>query len=122
MADTGKQSTLINQRYRNSGIVSARQMNRIGHEISKLSMSQDLTKTPTGYRYAGAAMEFSGVAYVSGRRITGLSSDSSKPWVKVDVSNGTATEQTGPPSSPFPPNEEWYEKAYTAGDIHLTRL
>ena len=70
----------------------------------------------------GASTSFSGTAYVSGRRIDGLASDNTKPWVKVDVSDGTATEQDGPPSSPFPPSEEWFEKANTIGDIHVTRL
>jgi hypothetical protein len=65
---------------------------------------------------------FSGTAYVAGHKITGLTSDSAKLWVKVDVEAGTATEQAGPPSDPFPANEEWFEKSKTAGDIHVTRL
>jgi len=122
--DTSKQIAMVRQRYQTTGITPARQMNNIGREINKLSMSQDLSKTPTGYRYAGAGVDasFSGTAYVSGRRTTGLNSDSDKPWVKVDVSLGTAVEADGPPSNPFPANEEWYEKANTYGDIHVTRL
>ena len=69
-----------------------------------------------------SGITFSGTAIVAGRTITGLNSDPNKPWVKVDVSDGTAVEADGPPSSPFPPSEEWYEKAYTAGHIHVTRL
>ncbi len=65
---------------------------------------------------------FSGVVYLSGLRFTGLDSDSTKPWVKVDVANSAVTEQDGPPSNPFPPGEEWYEKGKTVGDIHVTRL
>ena len=69
-----------------------------------------------------ASPQFSGTAYVAGVRTTGLDSDSSKPWVKCDISTGIATEETGPPSNPFPNNEEWYEKAQTAGDIHVPRV
>jgi len=70
----------------------------------------------------GSGIGFSGTVYVSGNRLTGKNSNASYPWVKVDVAAGTATELTGPPSDPFPPNEEWYEKAQVAGDIHVTRL
>jgi len=64
---------------------------------------------------------FSGTAYVAGNKITGLTSDSTKPWVKCDLDAGTASEQSGPPSDPFPENQEWYEKANTYGDIHESR-
>jgi len=70
----------------------------------------------------GDTVGFTGVAYVAGRRQTGLDSDSTKPWVKCDVSTGIASEQTGPPSSPFDPNEEWFEKDNTYGNIHVPRL
>ena len=65
---------------------------------------------------------FSGTAYVSGIKTTNLNGDSTKPWIKVDVTTALAEEETGPPSNPFPPNQEWYEKAYTYGDIHVTRF
>jgi len=61
---------------------------------------------------------FSGTAYVSGKKFTGLLSDAAKPWVKCVKSTRQATQQAGPPSDPFPPNEEWYEKANHFGDIH----
>jgi len=67
-------------------------------------------------------LSFSGTAYLSGRKFTGLNSDGTKPWVKVDVAAGTVTEDAGPPSNPYPPSEEWYEKGNTVGDIHVTRL
>ena len=69
----------------------------------------------------GGSGRFSGTAYVMGARTTGLNSDSSKPWVRIDLSTGAATEQTGPPSFPFGDNYEWYEKSKTPGDIHLPR-
>ena len=66
---------------------------------------------------------FSGNVYISGIKITGLNSDSTKPWVKVDLTANppTATEDAGPAPAPFPPGIEYYEKKYTAGDIHITR-
>ena len=63
--------------------------------------------------------QFTGIAYVAGIKTTGLTSDGAKPYVKCDRAAGTASEQTGPPSSPFPDNEEWYEKESTFGDIHV---
>ena len=54
MADTGKPSSGVKEQYATGGTVSRHQLNRIGHEINRLSMSQDLTKTPTGYRYTGS--------------------------------------------------------------------
>jgi len=66
--------------------------------------------------------EFSGVAYVSGVKTTGLNSDGAKPYVKVDIGTNTVTEDAGPPPDPFPAHQEWYEKAYTFGDIHITRF
>ena len=69
----------------------------------------------------GGSIVFSGTAYVAGRKITGLSSDSGKPWVRCFLDTATAEEHAGPPPDPFPSNEEWYEKAQTAGNIHIPR-
>jgi hypothetical protein len=69
----------------------------------------------------GGAIVFSGTAYIAGRKITGLSSDSAKPWVRCFLDTATAEEHAGPPPDPFPSNEEWYEKAQTAGNIHIPR-
>jgi hypothetical protein len=69
---------------------------------------------------------FSGVAYVVGQKVTGLNSNPDYPWVKVVLNSGTLTdlavEDPGPPSNPFPQNEEWYEKAKVSGDIHVPRF
>ena len=65
---------------------------------------------------------FPGVAYVKGVRIANLNSNAALPWVRVKVSSNTATEEAGPPPDPFPDDEEWYEKANTYGDIHVTRF
>ena len=51
MVDTSKATPEIKDNYTSSGINSYREDNRIGHEINMLSTSQDLTKSPTGYRY-----------------------------------------------------------------------
>jgi len=64
---------------------------------------------------------FSGTAYVAGIKTTGLGSDPTKPYIKCSLLNGTAVQDAGPPSDPFPEDEEWYEKANTFGDIHLVR-
>lgn len=69
----------------------------------------------------GGAARFSGVAYVAGTRIENLNSDSASPWVRVNLYDGTAVQHSGPPPNPFPPGEEWYAKASTAGDIHVLR-
>jgi len=49
--DISKSSTFVKQYQRQSGITSARQMKNIGREINRLSMSRDVSKTPTGYHY-----------------------------------------------------------------------
>ena len=69
---------------------------------------------------------FSGKAIVGGWITTGLNSDPSKPWIKVDLTGDPPsvtqeTEYTGP-AGRFPDSEEWYEKATTYGDIHITRF
>jgi len=61
---------------------------------------------------------FTGVAYVMGNKVTGLNSDLTKPWVKCVRSTRTAVEVETAPASPFPDDEEYYEKANTFGDIH----
>jgi len=69
---------------------------------------------------------FSGKAIVGGWITTGLNSDPSKPWIKVDLTSDPPSvtqeaEYTGP-AGRFPDSEEWYEKATTYGDIHITRF
>lgn len=63
---------------------------------------------------------FTGTVYLNGSKHTGLNSDPSKPWVKVLIDGSAApSQELGPPSDPFPPGEEWYEKSGTYGDIHV---
>lgn len=63
---------------------------------------------------------FTGTVYLNGDKYTGLNSDPSKPWVKVLIDGSAApSQELGPPSDPFPPGEEWYEKSGTYGDIHV---
>lgn len=64
---------------------------------------------------------FSGVAYIAGHKITGLNSNASLPWVVCNLDTSQAVQHAGPPPDPFPPNQEWYAKATTAGDIHIPR-
>ena len=69
----------------------------------------------------GAGVSFSGTAYsTAGHPITGLNSDGTKPWIRYNKSERVFTQQTGPPSAPWPDNEHWWEKAYTVGDIHAS--
>ncbi len=67
---------------------------------------------------ASASMEFSGTAYIAGRKTTGLGT---KKWVRCNLAMATAVDHDGPPPDPFPMNEEWYEVSKTSGDIHIPR-
>ena len=83
---------------------------------------RDIEITPQ-LGWAGGGGEeggFSGTVYIAGNKVdlTGTP----KEWVRVNVSDGTAVYHDGPPSNPFPPNEEWYYVAKTFGDIHITRF
>ena len=68
--------------------------------------------------YYPVTAKFTGTAYVMGVKITGLLSDPNKPWVKCVRSTQTAVEVVAAPASPFPDDEEYYEKLNTFGDIH----
>jgi len=68
---------------------------------------------------AGAGKPFSGVAYIGGEKIINLKSNSSKPWVFIDIILRTAVEDIGPPPSPFEPRTTWREKAQVSGDIYV---
>ena len=113
------QQQIIQNNERNIDVIDTAIKNSRGAtDATKVSFGADGSLIIDG----GGVSAFSGTAYMAGRRVDGLNSDNTKLWVKVDVSNGTVTEEAGPPSSPFPPNEEWYEKSKTSGDIHVTRL
>ena len=73
-------------------------------------------------RLIGGSVAFSGRAFVSGVLFADLNTDSAKPWVKIKASVPAASEEAGPAPSPFPADEEWYEKSKTAGDIHVPRF
>jgi hypothetical protein len=65
------------------------------------------------------ALVFSGTAYVNGVKYTGLNADATKPWVVIPLDGTAPREDEGPAPNPFPPNEEWYLKSRTAGDLHV---
>lgn len=71
-------------------------------------------------RQVAGSASFSGKVYIGGvdTAITGTAA----AYVKVDVENGTAAYDAGPPPSPFPDGIEWYLVANTYGDIHITRF
>jgi len=93
---------------------------RLGGDRAVADMDRPDPQEPYFGEPSGAS--FSGTAYVAGLKITGLNSNPLYPWVMIDLSAMTAVEDAGPPPNPFPPSIEYYEKAKTVGDIHLTRL
>jgi len=63
---------------------------------------------------------FSGTAYApNGHPTTGLSSDSTKQWVKFKKGTFAFTQEVGPPSDPCPADEYWFRKSGVAGDIRM---
>lgn len=88
----------------------------VGGTIKQMDGGKTITVTPSR-----GGVTFSGTAYIAGNKTTNLNSDSEKPYVRCFLDTATAEEHAGPPPNPFPPNEEWYEKANTGGDIHITR-
>lgn len=62
--------------------------------------------------------EFSGRAYApNGKETALLNSDAGKAWIKFRRDTYEFSEETGPPSTPWPSNEVWFRKAGVAGDI-----
>ena len=99
MPDTSKSIPGVRQHQRQTGIPSARQMRNIGHEINRLSMSQDLTKTPTGYRYSGSGAVSEPWTFkhsISGAVVTISAGTISYGSVDIDVAEGDVT-LTGTP-------------------------
>lgn len=71
-------------------------------------------KTP-----AGSRASFPGIAYTPAGVLTSGLNDSSKPWVKYDLSTGAITEEIGPPSEPWGANEIWRKKSDFSGAIYF---
>jgi hypothetical protein len=101
-------------------------LNRIGRRLNLLHFAGEgdvMTTEATGIMLrTPPAPACTGVVYVSGTRHTGKVSEQTKPWIKVDIAANTVTEESGPPSFPLPSHQEWYDKAQTFGDIHITRF
>jgi len=67
----------------------------------------------------GTGGTYTGNAYTpAGILVTGLT-DTSKPWVKHNLSTGAITEETGPPSTPWGASETWRKKSDFAGAIYF---
>lgn len=99
-------------------------LNDIGRLINGLHFSDggSVLVTSQFIRLKSAKPAFSGTAYVAGVKITGLNSDPTKAWVRIDFPSATATEVTAAEvQTPFPPHIECYEKSKTFGDIHVLR-
>ena len=67
-----------------------------------------------------AGLTFTGTVDI-GVVSTGHDSDTSKPWVKIDLDTNAVSQDLGPPPNPRPSNELWFRKAGTAGDIVVPR-
>ena len=95
-----------------------------GYDMSRIDMLRSAGgRTMVITRGAKAVnTPFSGTAYVVGKKFTGLNSDSSLPWVRINVANVTAVEDAGPAPDPFGANETWREKSKQAGDIIVDRF
>jgi len=109
------------------GVIPKRsELNAILRELSNRSATDGVRITRdwaggTRTHLDDSSIGFSGTAYVAGKKNENLNEDDTKPWIKCDLGTKIATEETGPPFDPFPDNEEWFEKAFTAGDIHVSR-
>lgn len=107
--------------------VVAAQFNRFGRLFNRMRGENGVEIRAEGDEIiisgagAGGGKAFSGVAYIAGHRVSGLRSDITKLWVKCNLYDCTASEETGPAPNPFPAGEEWYEKAQVSGDIHIPR-
>jgi len=75
--------------------------------------------TNDGLKLYIAPTRFTGTVYISGVKYTGLGT---KAWVRVMNHASAVEDNDGPPPSPFPTGEEWYEVSKTSGDIHVTRF
>ena len=126
MADSVTRGKFVRDHFNHSGIVSKTWLEKTGRMLNNISIEGAESSVSTrGIRIqVTPGNRFSGTAYVSGTKYTGLKSDSDKPYVKIDLTANpvTVTEETGPPADPFPDGEEWYPKATTSGDIHLSRM
>lgn len=70
-------------------------------------------------KHESTAGACSGVAYIMGSvKVTGLMSDSTKPWIMCVRSTLSAEEVETAPALPWPDGVEYYEKAKHTGDIH----
>ena len=82
--------------------------------VEDVRASVDYIVPPGGHDPQG----FSGNVWIAGTKFTGKN-DTLKPFVAINAA--TATESDGPVVT-GDPNIEWYEKANTVGDIHVTRF
>lgn len=99
-------------------------LNDIGRLLNGLHFADggSVLTTSQFIRLRSASTTFSGTAYVAGVKTTGLNSDPTKTWIKVDFAAATATQvTTAEVQTPFPPYLEFYEKSKTFGDIHVLR-
>ena len=96
---------------------------KVGEDIEDVDHPLDEQPEGDPWPEVTVGADFSGKAYAAnGTPTTGLAATGNKPWVKYVINTATFSEETGPPSDPWPANEVWWEKANTYGDIVVTRL
>jgi len=114
----------ITGQWRKGDRLTARWVQRVTNFIENFTVSGGAFefdgRTPRLYVKSGTST-FSGVAYVAGVKTSNLKTEPAKPWIRCNLRTAVVTQDYGPPPVPFPHDEEWYEKANTAGDIHIPR-
>lgn len=127
MSGPGDSGAFVKDSYTRAGILPRAQVNTIGRMLSHITFGRGIIGrvSASGIHIeaeAGTSL-FSGTAYTpNGEKITGLNSDSSKPFVKYSASTNSFAEDEGPMPEPWGGGDVWFVKASTAGDIIVTRL
>jgi hypothetical protein len=68
-----------------------------------------------------AVRKFTGNGWIRGKKITGMNSDSTKPFLQISLATNpaTVTEQAGSIPNPWGDNDLWRAKADIAGDLYI---
>jgi hypothetical protein len=67
----------------------------------------------------GGGGSFNGMAYTPAGRLYEDLTDTTKLYVKYDLSTGIITEEVGPPAEPWGVNETWRKKSDFSGSIYF---
>jgi len=69
--------------------------------------------------FGSAGGSFNGKAYTPAGRLYEDLTDTTKLYVKYDLSTGIITEEVGPPAEPWGVNETWRKKSDFSGSIYF---